>query len=136
LAALALVPVAACGPLEEPLPRPPSWKLTHRVALASHPELVPDDPEKPGDARPQAVVIHDGLAYVPLTHLLRDPGFGTAGPGYLSVHDATTLERLHLVPLVSEQDGETIACRNPGELIVTGAVILVTCAGDFDDTGA
>lgn len=136
LAALLTLPLAACGAPETPRTPRPGWKVDRRVELAAAPRLAPDDQEQPGAARPQHVLVIDGRVWVSLAHLRRDPGYGAAGPGYLSIHDAQTLEELALIPLVLERGGEPEVCRNPGKLALFGNRVLVACSGTFADDGA
>lgn len=130
---LALAPLACTSP-ESPSPPEERWMEVQRLHFDPA-RLVPDQSKAPGEARPQEVRVHEGRVYTVLTHLLKNPGYGTAGPAYLAVHELDTLSEIALIPLVMGEGEERRECRNAGNLLVTDDAVLVSCAGDFDDTG-
>lgn len=131
LVVMVLGALVACGP-QATGPGKSGWVLERRVVVAEGAELMPDDPAQPGFARPERLVFHDGRVFVVFTHIGSD--WKPAGPSWISVHDAETLERTSLVPLIDPDDGTE--CRNAGGVKTRGDSLFATCAGAFDGAGA
>lgn len=111
----------ACGQ-GAPQSSTPTWRIDARVTVEDGAYLSPDDPLKPGEAAPSAMVRRGNELWVLYAHLR---AYQTAGVGWLATHDATTLERTRLIKLVHGD----IECRNPVGLHLGEDVLHVACAG-------
>jgi DNA-binding beta-propeller fold protein YncE len=98
------------------------WQISHRVTLDEGAALAPDDASKPGEANPQSLAVSGGRVYAALTNLFQ---FAPAGPSWISVHDAATLERVANIRLQTEQ----AKCTNAGSVRAFGDRLYVSCAG-------
>lgn len=112
---------AACGEGTPPSSTP-TWRIDAREPIEDGAYLSPDDPLKPGEAGPSAMVRRGNELWVLYAHLR---AYQTAGVGWLAAHDATTLERTQLIKLTH---GDTV-CRNPVGIHLDGDLLHIACAG-------
>jgi len=134
-ACIAAIAIAACAaPPTQPEPFARRLLVAARRTLPAGAELLPDDAAKPGEAKPQAVVVAGGNLWIFLTNLARltGGGYAPASPSYAVVLDPATLDTKALVRL--ERDGKR--CLNAGYAKAAGDRILVACAADFAGAGA
>lgn len=127
-AAITLFALAAfaCGPQATPPPSGPRVTIARRVTLEEGAALSPDDPAKPGEASPGALVLAGGRLYTVLQNL---DHYAAAGPSFLAILDPETLATLKLVALVVGQGPDQLSCRDAGALFANGDTLLVACAG-------
>lgn len=118
---LILLLCTACGEGTPPSSAA-TWRIDARETIEDGAYLSPDDPLKPGEAGPSAMVRRGNDLFVLYAHLR---AYQTAGAGWLAVHDATTLERTRLTKLVQGD----IVCRNPVGLHLSEDRLYVACAG-------
>jgi hypothetical protein len=95
-------------------------------------DLLPFDPQLPGEASPQGVVVVGHKAYITLSNLRYDPDLQfmvPAGPGFVLVVDAAAWTADRLIEL-TKTNPAMIYQPNSG-----GKLLYVPCSGAFDGTG-
>ena len=110
--------LAACGGK----PRAPSFSS---VPMPAGSALEPFDPSKPSLARPSAMALFNGKAYIALGNY--DAGFTPRGPGLLAVldPDSGNLSTIDLGGASGKQ------CLQPGWVRESGGKLYVACSGAF-----
>jgi len=116
-ALLLLLLLAACGGTYRAPPSVPS------LAMPAGAALKPFDPSMPGLARPSAIHLLNGKAYVSLGNY--DEGYAARGPGLLAVVTATTgaISIIDLGGATGQQCLEAFAIAD------SGGKLYVTCSG-------
>jgi len=121
--------VLSCGEKPPPVDTTPlGWKLDKRHTILPGPELEPTTTDSV-DPGPSAIVVANGKLWITYANLSI---YQPAGPGWLAVHDAETLEREALIRL----DSPAVRCHNPVALTQDGNSLFAVCSGttSFDES--
>jgi len=97
------------------------------LVMPKNSDLLPFEPQSPGHARPQGVVVVDNTAYITLSNLGDD--WMPAGPGLVVVVDIASWTMDKIIEL-SKTNPATIYRPASG-----ANKLYVTCSGAFDGTG-